>query len=88
MLQAIWTALTTKLPLVLLILAVWWAIHEEPDAPGAQGDEGGGVRRSGRCSDPLRPSPRPPRRGPHGEPSRPSPPRSRTVNARARTYGH
>jgi len=87
MLQTIWTALTMKLPLVVLVLAVWWAIHEEPDEPGKQDDDGGGVRRPGQRSHPRRPYPRPPRRGPHGEPAPPSPPRIRTVNARARTYG-
>jgi hypothetical protein len=86
MLHTLWIVLTTKLPLVLLVLAVWWAIHEEPDDPGTQDDDGG-VRRPGQHSRPLKPFPRPPRRGPHGEPAPPSPPRVRTVHARARTYG-
>jgi hypothetical protein len=86
MLHAIWTALIMKLPLILLVLAVWWAIHEEPEEPGTKDDDGG-IRRPGQRSHPLKPFPRPPRRGPHGAPSPPSPPRIRTVHARARTYG-
>jgi len=86
MLHTIWTALEMKLPLVLLVLAVWWAIHEEPDEPGKKDDDGG-IRRPGERCHPLKPFPRPPRRGPHGEPAPPSPPRIRTVHARARTYG-
>jgi len=87
MLHTIWTALMMKLPLVVLVLAVWWAIHEEPEEPGKQDDDGGGIRRAGQRDHPLKPFPRPPRRGPHGEPAPPSPPRIRTVHARARTYG-
>ena len=87
MLHTIWRELTMKLPLLVLVLAVWWAIHEEPDQPGKQDDDGGGVRRSGERNHPLKPAPRPPRRGPHGEAPPPSPPRIRSVHARARTYG-
>ena len=86
MLHTIWTALMMKLPLVLLALAVWWAIHEEPGEPGKKDDDGG-IRRPGQRSPPLKPDPRRPRRGPHGDPAPPSPPRVRTVHARARTYG-
>ena len=58
MLHTIWTALTMKLPLVLLALAVWWAIHEEPEEPGKKDDDGG-IRRPGQRSHPLKPDPAP-----------------------------
>lgn len=69
-----------KLPIIALLWIVWWAIHDTPEADRG-GDEDGG---SGRPSSP-RPRPRtgPTRpRGPHGEPSPPSPLRSRPVRPR------
>lgn len=64
-----------KLPIVALLYIVWWAIRNTPDAE-AGGDQDGGTPR------PNEPHPRPNTgparpRGPHGEPSPPSPPRTR-----------
>jgi hypothetical protein len=82
-----WLDVILKAPLILVILAVWWAFRHQPEDPSAPEDDGG-IRRSGDRPHPLRPFPRPPRRGPHGDPPIPSPPRVRSVRARARTYGH
>jgi hypothetical protein len=79
----------------VFLLAVWWAIRLEPEDGGADsGDDDGGIRRLDdrhRHRHPPR-SPRPPhRRGPHGGAGGdrfPSPPRVRTVRARARSLGH
>jgi hypothetical protein len=62
-----------KIPIGGLLYIVWWAIHAEPDpVPATTDDDGGSAL------------PRPPRRGPHGTPPVPAPPRVRTVVARAR----
>jgi hypothetical protein len=76
-----------KIPLVALGLVVWWVIRQEPEDPPAQDDDGGQRRPKDR-HPPLHPTPRHPRRGPHGDPAPPSPARIRTVRARARTLGH
>lgn len=69
-----------KLPILALLWIVWWAVRSQPDVDG--GDEGEGGAKD-RPHEPPRPSPRRPRRGPHGDPPLPAPPRVRTV-ARAR----
>ena len=75
-----------KLPIVALLWIVWWAVRSHPDE--AEDDEQGGGGGDGGVkrppSHPRRPFPRAPRRGPHGEPPVPSPPRTRTVLVRAR----
>jgi len=68
-----------KVPILLAGGLIWWAVRQEPDYSGDS--EGGGGR--------PRPHPAPklphaPRRGPHREAAPPSPPRVRTVTARAR----
>ena len=68
-----------KVPLLALCWLVWWAIHQVDD-PAAE-DGGGGSRRR---LHPLAPPPRPPRRGPHGDPALPPPLRTRVPAARAR----
>jgi hypothetical protein len=83
----LWFTVALKIPLVALVLAVWWAIRQEPEDETAQDDDGG-VRRPQEGHSPLRPFPRQPRRGPHGDPAPPAPARVRTVRARARTVGH
>ena len=83
-LSYLWFTVALKIPLAALVVAVWWAIRQEPDDEGAQ-DGDGGVRRPDDHHRPLRPFPRSPRRGPHGDPAPLSPPRVRTVRARART---
>jgi len=80
-----------KLPIFALLYIVWWAIHATPE-PEPVTDEDGGTKK------PLAPRPRPrhprpalprnPRRGPHGAPALASPPRVRTVVARARRFEH
>jgi len=69
-----------KVPLAALCWLVWWAIHQTDDPVEEPGGDGGSKRRP----HPHPPFPRTPRRGPHGDPLAPSPPRVRTVTARAR----
>lgn len=83
----LWFTVALKIPLAALVVAVWWAIRQEPDDDTAQ-DEDGGVRRPDAGHPSRHPFPRQPRRGPHGDPAPPAPPRVRTVRARARTLGH
>jgi len=74
-----------KLPIAGLFWIVWRAIKDVDDEPVPADGEDGGTKTPPR---PLGPSsrPRPPRRGPHGEPPLPAPPRSRTpAVARRRT---
>jgi hypothetical protein len=68
-----------KVPLLALCYLVWWAIKQTPDEDEQPG--GGGTKRR---PHPAHPLPRTPRRGPHGEPALPAPPRIRPVTARAR----
>jgi hypothetical protein len=70
-----------KVPLLALCWLVWWAIHQTDDTSGGSNDDGGTKR------GPHRPGPLPraPRRGPHGDPAPPSPPRVRTPAARGRS---
>ncbi|MGI8428766.1 MAG: hypothetical protein ACR2OB_05550 [Solirubrobacteraceae bacterium] len=78
----LWLMLALKIPLIALIYLVWWAIKQEPEqAPSPEDD--GGVKRHQR-PHPRKPSPRRPRRGPHGEPAPAPPSRVRTVRARSR----
>jgi hypothetical protein len=64
-----------KVPIVIALWLIWWAIKEEPDASDDSDD--GGIRKRPHPS-PLRPRPR--QRGPHGDPAPvPSPPRVRTA---------
>jgi hypothetical protein len=68
-----------KVPLGALCWLVWWAIHQVPEEDEQPG--GGGAKRR---PHPTRPLPRPPRRGPHGDPAPAPPPRVRAVTARGR----
>jgi len=72
----IWLMIGLKIPIIALGWIVWRAIHAVPetaeDAP-IDGDGGGGTQ----LPTPRRP--RPPRRGPHGEPLPQSPARVRAV---------
>jgi hypothetical protein len=63
-----------KIPIIALCWIVWRAIKAEPVVPEAPADDGGGGRKHPR---PRRP--RPPRRGPHGEPLPKPPARIRAV---------
>ena len=79
----VWLMLVLKIPIAMLLYIVWWAVKQTDEEPasGSSGDGGTKV--------PVHPHgrfPRRPRRGPHGDPSPSSPPRVRTVNARAREH--
>jgi hypothetical protein len=75
-----------KIPIAGLLYIVWWAIHAEPDPVPATTDDDGGSKQphDPRPRHPRPALPRRPRRGPHGAPPVPAPPRVRTVVARAR----
>jgi hypothetical protein len=76
-----------KIPLVAFLI-VWFAIRQDRELPeSADGNGGSAVPRSP-AHHPHGGSPRPLRRGPHGEPAPPAPARVRTVRARARTIDH
>ena len=64
----LWVMLALKIPLAMLLYIVWWAIKATPE-PVAGDDRDGGI-------GPIRQGPR--RRGPHGDPAVPPPPRTRT----------
>jgi hypothetical protein len=83
----IWLMFILKIPIIALLLIVWWAIRsgsEATDGPQEGGD--GGLR--ARPRHPRQPFPRRPRRGPHGDPAPASPPRTRAVVARAKRADH
>ena len=81
----LWIMLALKVPLIALILIVWWAIRSKPEEPPSSDDDGG-IRRE--HSHRPRPFPRHPRRGPHGGHPPAAPRRVRTVKARARALEH
>ena len=74
----IWIMLVLKIPIVMLLGIVWWAVRATPE-PAAGDEDDGGIGRE--PDGPRSRSPR--RRGPHGDPTVPAPPRTR-VPARAR----
>jgi hypothetical protein len=81
----LWLMLFLKIPIGMLLYLVWWAIKQS-DMPETQPSDGdGGTKvpphepRAGR---------HPRRRGPHGEPVVPAPPRVRTTIARSREPEH
>jgi hypothetical protein len=74
----LWIMIALKIPLAMLLYIVWWAIHAEPEPVESSDDDGGQRRDSGPRSHP----PRPPRRGPHGDPAAPPPERVRTPHLR------
>jgi hypothetical protein len=77
----IWLMFLLKIPIVALFLIVRWAVRQEPQP--ATGDDGG-IGPRAHPHRPHHPRTRPPRprRGPHGEPPLPSPPRVRTLVSR------
>jgi hypothetical protein len=81
-----WLAVVLKIPIVALLLIVWWAIRQQP-LPETDDDDRGGSDRDPR--HPRRRPPHPPRRGPHrGAPPR-APQRVRAARARLRVpEGH
>jgi hypothetical protein len=70
----LWVMLALKIPLALLLYIVWYAVHATPE-PAAGDDRDGGIGH--RPDGPVRHGPR--RRGPHGDPVVPAPPRTRTA---------
>jgi hypothetical protein len=77
----IWLMFVLKIPIVMLLTIVWWAVKQEPDtAEDERGD--GGSRVEAHRPSPRRPKPG--RRGPHGDPVIPSPPRMRAKTFRGR----
>ena len=80
----VYLMLILKIPIVALLGIVWWAIRSAPETEQEpESTEGGGGSKT-RRRHPREPLPRPPRRGPHGDPLPLPPPRVRTVVARAR----
>jgi hypothetical protein len=69
-----------KLPILAACWIIWWAVHQTDDEPTEDSGGGGGRRRP----HPAPKLPHAPRRGPHHEAPLPSPPRVRSVVARAR----
>jgi hypothetical protein len=81
----LWLMLALKVPIAALIYIIWWAIKQKPEESPPSDDDGG---QRHKLPHPREPFPRRPRRGPHGDPAPSSPPRVRTVRAKARTLGH
>jgi hypothetical protein len=88
----IYLMLVLKIPIVALLLIVWWAIRSSPETAEDEtpADGGGGTKAPHRRHPrhPRRPLPRHPRRGPHGDPLPLPPPRTRTVVAQAKRIDH
>jgi hypothetical protein len=81
-----WLAVVLKIPIVALLLIVWWAIRQQP-VPEADDDDRGGSDRDPR--HPRNRPPHPPRRGPHREATPRPPQRVRMARLPARVpSGH
>jgi len=80
----IWLMLVLKIPIAALLYIVWWAVRQETEPDLGGSDEDGGTKVH--PHDDRRPLPPrlPRRRGPHGDPAPPSPPRTRTTVVRSR----
>lgn len=70
-----------KVPIVLAGWIIWWAVRAEPDPAEEDVRSDGGI---GTRPHPPARLPRPPRRGPHGDPLPVPPPRVRPVRAKGR----
>jgi hypothetical protein len=82
----LWLMFAIKIPLIALIILVWWAIRQKPEEPPSASDDDGGIKRE--HSHRPRPFPRHPRRGPHGGLPPAPPSRVRSVRAKARAVDH
>lgn len=82
----LWLMFAIKIPLIALIILVWWAIRQKPEEPPSASDDDGGIKRE--HPHRPRPFPRHPRRGPHGGLPPAPPARVRSVRAKARTFEH
>ena len=78
----VWLMLVLKIPIAMLLYIVWWAIKQTDEEPASGSSDDGGSKVPAHPRD----FPRPPRRGPHGDPAPPSPSRVRPVNAKAREH--
>ena len=76
----LWLFVALKIPILTLGYIVWWAVHQTDDPVTGVSDDGGSKTRP----HPRRRLPRPPRRGPHGDPAPASPPRTRSVLVKAK----
>jgi hypothetical protein len=70
----LWVMIALKIPLAMLLYIVWYAVRATPEPAGENGD--GGIGRPQGPPNRIPPAPR--RRGPHGDPTLPAPPRTRT----------
>ena len=77
----IWLMFVLKIPIFMLLYIVWWAVRQEPES-GDENRGDGGTRVHPHRHPPRRPKPG--RRGPHGDPAMPAPPRVRTRSYRGR----
>ena len=75
-----------KIPIVMLLGLVYWAVRDAPETASDDSDDGGSKRP--RSPHPRGPLPRPARRGPHGEPCTQAPARTRSVLSRSRDNHH
>lgn len=72
-----------KIPIIGLLLLVYWAIKQQPETGDSGSDDDGGSRKPRHPRPPLRPLPR---RGPHHGAQPPAAPsRVRAVAGRGRT---
>ena len=77
----IWMFVVLKIPILVALWLIWYAVQEPEPAADESDEPGGGSDREGGA----RPrKPRPPRRGPHGAPSSAPPSRVRTDAGRRR----
>jgi len=70
----VWLMFVLKIPIVMLLGIVWWAVKAEPEPASNEGE--GGIRRHGGAPFPRWPRPR--QRGPHSAPLPAPPKRVRT----------
>ena len=75
----VWMMVVLKIPIGMLLWLVWYAA-KAPEPEEHERDDGGGSRRHPHSPRPR--GPRPPRRGPHGEPAPRSPKRVRAGGRR------
>jgi hypothetical protein len=80
----IWLMVVLKIPIIALCLLVWWAVRQEPLVDEDTSGDDGGTKHRPRW---RRPFGKGPRRGPHGEPALPAPPRVRTTAAARQRAG-
>jgi hypothetical protein len=77
----VWLMVVLKIPIIALFWLVYWSVKQAPDGVEDQGE--GGSKKP--VEPKLDPPKRPRRRGPHGDPALPAPPRARKpVKARGR----